>query len=65
MIGWYNGLIGKCIVENENELEGWMFKAKKRGWMESRGTKSWMNLIYVKQKGKWFKNIDKETLVYV
>ena len=65
MIGWYNGLIGNCIVDNGNELQGWMFNVKKRGWMGSRGTRSWMNLIYVKQKGKWFKNIDKETSVYV
>jgi len=27
----YNGVIGKCIVEDGNDLQGWMFKARRRG----------------------------------
>ena len=46
----YNGLINKCIVEDGNKLQGWMFKNKKRGWMGSQGTRSWMILINVKQR---------------
>ena len=54
-----NELIGKCIVEDGNKLQGWMFKTKKRGWSRSRRTRSWVILIHVKKKGKWFKHIER------
>ena len=60
-MGRCNGLIGKCIVEDRNKLQGWMSNTKKCGWSRSRRTRSWMILIHVKKKGKWFKHIGRSS----